>query len=78
VLDYYQFRIDAAQPDKSNVPDGFIFKWRYLWALLLSSPFLDGERELESELKKLDSLTEEIFETYGFGAISEPCRVRGS
>src|SRR5208337_4775516 len=78
VLDYYQFRIDAAQPDKSNVPDGFLFKWRYLWAQLLSNPFLEARGTFESELTKVDELVERIFETYEFGAIYEPGRFRGS
>jgi hypothetical protein len=78
VVDYYQFRIDAAQPDKSNVPDGFLFKWRYLWALLLSNPFLGVKGNFESELRKVDELIEKIFETYEFGAICEPGRFRGS
>jgi hypothetical protein len=32
VLNHYQLRIDSVQIDKSGVPDGFIIKWRYLWA----------------------------------------------
>jgi SEC-C motif len=78
VLNHYQLRIDAVQTDKSNVPDGFIFKWRYLWMLVLSKPFLEGKDSFEPELKQVDELIEKVFETYGIGAIYEPGRTRGS
>jgi hypothetical protein len=78
VFNHYQLRIDAVQTDKSGVPDGFIIKWRYLWALLLSNPFLETNDHLDPRLGSLDELIEKIFETYAFGAIEEPGRVRGS
>jgi SEC-C motif-containing protein len=78
VLDRYQFRIDAARPDKKNVPDGFLIKWRYLFALLLSNPFVAKAGDVELELKEIDQLVEKIFQTYEAGALYEPGRVRGS
>lgn len=78
VLNHYQLLINSVQTDKSEVPDGFIFKWRYLWMLLLSNPYVDKEGEFEPEFKKIDHLIEEIFQTYGLGAIYEPGRSIGS
>jgi len=78
VLNNYQLRIDAVQTDKSGVPDGFIIKWRYLWALLLSNPFSESNDHLDPSLGSLDELVEKIFEVYSFGAVQEPGRVRGS
>ncbi len=78
VLNHYQLRIDAVQTDKSGVPDGFIIKWRYLWALLLSKSYSGTNDHLEPDLGPLDELIEKIFETYAVGAIQEPGRVRGS
>lgn len=78
VLDWYQFRIDAAGPDRSGVPDGFHYKWRYLWALLLSNPFSDSTLEIGSEVKRIDELVEKIFATYEVGALCEPGRMRSS
>jgi hypothetical protein len=78
VLNYYQLRIDAVQTDKSSVPDGFIFKWRYLWALLLSLPFSEMDGYFEPEMKQLDHLIERVFQTYEFGAVNEPGRFKGS
>ncbi len=78
VLNYYQLRIDAVQTDKSGVPDGFIIKWRYLWALLLSKAYLETNDHVDPDLGLLDELIEKIFETYAVGAVQEPGRVRGS
>jgi hypothetical protein len=78
VLNHYQLQIDLVQTDKSKVPDGFMHKWRYLWALLLANPFLEGEGELGSEMKQVDQLIEDIFRTYGIGALYEPGHTRGS
>ncbi|MGD0010785.1 MAG: SEC-C domain-containing protein [Terriglobia bacterium] len=79
-LNHYQLLIHTVQTDKSKVPDGFFFKWRYFWALLLSKPF-SGARvddRSETEFQSIDKLIEEIFDVYGFGAIYEPGRTRGS
>lgn len=78
VLNGYQLRIDAVQTDKSGVPDGFMIKWRYLWALLLSNSFSDGNSRHDWEFGSLDQLIEKIFETYAFGALYEPGRHPGS
>jgi hypothetical protein len=74
VLNHYQLQIDTVKTDKSNVPDGFLFKWRYLWALQLSNPFSDADvnHDSESQFKSIDELTEQIFDVYGFGAMLEP------
>jgi SEC-C motif len=80
VLNHYQLRIDTVKTNKSDVPDGFLFKWRYLWALQLSNPFSDADvnHDSESQFKSIDELTEQIFDVYGFGAMLEPGRSRGS
>jgi len=78
VLDSYQFRINIAQPDKSNVPDGFMSKWRYVWALLLSNPFLGQKGEHETGLARIDELIEKIYDMYSIGAVHEPGHIRGS
>jgi hypothetical protein len=72
MLNGYQLRIDAVQTDKSGVPDAFMIKWRYLWALLLSNPFSVGRGRSDQEFGSLDQLIEKIFETYAFGALYEP------
>lgn len=69
VLTHYQLQIDAAV-DRSKVPDGFIFKWRYLWALLLANPFVETRSGMP-QFGALDKLIEDIFETYVVGAIYE-------
>jgi hypothetical protein len=74
VLNYYQHRINLVQTDKSKVPDGFMFKWRYLWALLLSGSFVKTRDDAAPEIEVIDGLIEEIFETYAAGAIYEPGR----
>ncbi len=78
VLNQYQLQIDAVQTDKSGVPDGFIIKWRYLWALLLSNPYSETNDRPDLGLGSLDELIEKIFETYALGALHEPGRLRGS
>jgi len=80
VLDHYQTRIHTAQPDKSNVPDGFLIKWRYVWALHLSNPFSEAEVKDDSKnlFDSIDKLIEDIFDVYMFGAVQEPGRFRGS
>lgn len=80
VLDHYQMRIHTARPDKSNVPDGFLIKWRYVWALHLSNPFSEAEVKDDSkdQFDTIDKLVEEVFDVYGVGAIFEPGRSRGS
>lgn len=78
VLNCYQLRIDFVQTDKNKVPDGFIFKWRYLWAQLLSQPYQDVGDMSKQSINRLDDLIERIFETYKAGALYEPGRIRGS
>lgn len=67
VLNNYQLRIDTVQTDKRGVPDGFIIKWRYLCALLLSNSFSDRNCRTDLEFGSLDQLIENIFETYAIG-----------
>jgi hypothetical protein len=78
VLDHYQLRIDTVQYDKSNVPDGFIFKWRYIWGQLLSGPFLELKHTSPSAMTGIDELVEKIFQVYEFGAVQEHGRDRAS
>jgi len=78
VLDNYQFRMNIARPDKSNVPDGFMSKWRYVWALLLSNSFLGLKDDLETKLVPIDELVEKIYDLYSIGAVHEPGHIRGS
>jgi len=78
VLDHYQMLSHAAQLDKGKFPDGFWFKWRYLWALLLSNPFAEGREYSEADIKFVDDLIEKIFELYAVGAVLERGRNRGS
>jgi SEC-C motif len=74
VLNHYQLQIDLVQTDKSIVPDGFISKWRYLWAILLSQPYREGATCTESVFEEIDELVEKIFQVYEIGAIYEPGR----
>lgn len=78
ILDNYQLRIHTAKDDKSNVPDGFIIKWRYVWAQALTNPLVSGPEKNELDFAKIDALTEDIFRTYEVGAVFEPGRERGS
>jgi hypothetical protein len=80
VLNHYQLLIHTVQTDKSKVPDGFFSKWRYIWALQLSNRFsdMDANHVSESQFKSIDELIEQIFDVYGFGAMLEPGRSRGS
>ncbi len=76
VLVNYQMRLHAAI-DRTNLPDGFWAKWRYVWGLKLASPFVPGDGR-ECSFKAIDDLVERIFETYSTGAVLEPGRQRGS
>jgi hypothetical protein len=76
VLTHYQLQINAAV-DRSKVPDGFIFKWRYLWALLLANPFVETKSGMP-QFGAIDKLIEDIFETYMVGAIYERGQNPGS
>ena len=78
ILDNYQLRIHTAKNDKSNVPDGFMLKWRYLWAQALTNPWILEPERSDLDFAKVDSLIEEIFRTYEVGAVFEPGRERGS
>jgi hypothetical protein len=78
VLNNYQLQIDAVQTDKKNVPDGFMFKWRYLWALSLSADFRDGTLGAKADFQPIDQLLERIYDTYSLGAVYDAGRVRGS
>ncbi len=78
VLNRYQLRIDLVQADKSKVPDGFIFKWRYLWAQLLSEPQRDVGALSDVGVARLDALIEQVFEMYEMGALYERGRVERS
>ncbi|HEY1940056.1 MAG TPA: SEC-C domain-containing protein [Candidatus Angelobacter sp.] len=76
VLTHYQLLIDTAV-DKSKVPDGFIFKWRYLWALLLANPFVETKPGVP-HFGEIDKLIEDIFESYLVGAIYDRGQNPGS
>jgi len=78
ILNHYQLQIDAVQTDTKNVPDGFMSKWRYLWAIALSGDFKDGSVDSDAVFGPIDELLEKIFDTYALGAVYEPGRVRGS
>jgi len=78
VLNSYQHRIHAVQTDKSKVPDGFMFKWRYLWALLLSGTFVERQDDAGHYKSVVDDLVEDIFKAYEVGAIHESGRNPGS
>lgn len=71
VLNHYQLLIDAVQTDKSGLPDGFMFKWRYVWALLLSNPFQQVAHNVDLEFEDVDGLIAEIFRAYELGAVYE-------
>jgi len=81
LLNHYQLKHHLSQFDKEKLPDGFWAKWRYLWALKLSTPFLERvtEAENEREFSRIDELIEQIFdlpaercERYVFWRGSEP------
>ena len=63
--------------DKSNLPDGFWAKWRYIWALKLQMPYCNGD-SAHTDLTEVDRLVEKIFEVYLTGAIFERGTVPGS
>src|SRR5256886_17675835 len=62
VLDNYQFRMNIARPEKSNVPDGFMSKWRYVCALLLSNSFLGINDDLETKIVSVCEVVQEIYD----------------
>lgn len=78
VLDCYQLGIDLAGPNpEETVPDGYLFKWRYVWALLLSQSYREeGAENLDCDW--IDQQIEKIFEVYELGAVFEPGWRRGS
>jgi hypothetical protein len=78
ILNYYQYRIHLVKTDKSNVPDGFIFKWRYLWAQALVNPLTETPLRGDPDFTSIDRLVEEIYEVYGTGALFDPGKNRGS
>jgi hypothetical protein len=80
LFNHYQLQHHLSQFKKESFPDGFWAKWRYLWALKLSTPFLvaaSGWRN-DQEFERIDELIEKIFDAYSFGAIYEPGRTPGS
>ena len=80
LFNHYQLKHHLSQFNKEKFPDGFWAKWRYLWALKLSTPFLEPvtEAENEREFSRIDELIEQIFDLYSFGAVYEPGRRLGS
>jgi SEC-C motif len=77
VLAHYQMRLYAAL-DKSNLPDGFWAKWRYIWALALQMPYSDGDDAADTDFSEIDHQVEKIFEVYLTGAIFERGATPGS
>ena len=73
ILERYQFRIHLAKHDKSNVPDSFIFKWRYLWSQALQCSIFDRSCNLKPNFVRIDALLEEIFKS---AKPSRQCQVR--
>jgi hypothetical protein len=80
LLNHYQLKHHLSQFKKDEFPDGFWAKWRYLWALKLSTPFSEaaGPTENEQGFAEIDELLERIFDLYSFGAVYEPGRKLGS
>lgn len=74
VLNHYQLQHHLSQFDKTKFPDGFWAKWRYIWALRLSSGFSEcaDPAASEPEFKQVNELVEKIFDLYSFGALYEP------
>jgi len=79
VFNHYQLQHHLSQFDKTKFPDGFWAKWRYIWALRLSSEFSEGADSAasEREFKQINELVEKIFDLYSFGALYEPGRSPG-
>jgi hypothetical protein len=71
ILVAYQMSIDLAQEKASHLPDGFIMKWRYMWALMLASPLVE-RKEGDWDKQEIDALIENIFDVYNTGAVREP------
>lgn len=81
VLNHYQMQHHLSQFGTSKFPDGFWAKWRFIWALLLSSKFSEArasERDDEQAFTSINALTEKIFDLYSFGTLYEPGRSPGS
>jgi hypothetical protein len=80
LLNHYQLQHHLSQFNKEKLPDGFWAKWRYLWALKLSTPFLESvaSGKNEREFERIDELVEKIFDVYSFGAVYEPGHTLGS
>ena len=80
LLNHYQLKHHLSQFKHDEFPDGFWAKWRYLWALRLSMPFMEATTsgENEQEIARADELVEKIFDLYSFGAIYEPGHTLGS
>ncbi len=80
LLNFYQMKHHLSQFKKDEFPDGFWAKWRYLWALKLSGPFVGVASALcdETHFGHIDELVEKIFDLYTFGAVFEPGRTLGS
>ena len=79
VFNHYQLQHHLSQFDKTKFPDGFWAKWRYIWALRLSSKFSEGAdpAAIEPEFEQIDALVEKVFDLYSFGALYEPGRSPG-
>lgn len=79
-LNYYQLKHHFSHIKKDEFPDGFWAKWRYVWALKLSSPLVGtGDAVIDgTQFAKVDELVEKIFELYTVGAVFEPGRTSGS
>jgi hypothetical protein len=80
VLNHYLLKTHFARIDKSEMPDGYWVKWRYLWAVLLSLPWqeVNTPDAKEPDWDKIDKLIEQIFDVYRFGAIYDPGVTPGS
>jgi hypothetical protein len=80
VFNHYLLRSHAARLNKSEMPDGYWVKWRYLWAILLSLPWrASSDAETKGpDYAEIDRLIEEIFDVYRVGAIYDPGVTPGS
>jgi hypothetical protein len=80
VLNHYLLKTHFARIEKSEMPDGYWVKWRFLWAILLSLPWKEenGPDAKEPDWDKIDKLIEQIFDVYRFGAIYDPGVTPGS
>ncbi len=80
VLNHYLLKTHFARIDKSEMPDGYWLKWRYLWAVLLSLPWKEENTPdaNEPDWDKIDKFIEQIFDVYRVGAIYDPGVTPGS